>query len=588
MYDLKQSSSVQRSTSSSGGAGTPGKQTLTSSLPPAPASASATPATAAPAPAAASTTPAAPAASPVPPEVLARVGAEFLHTDDATAERHYRITPGGGFLLIASSDGKPPGKLEFRSDNKYREAWSVLCAYVVKNQASIPPTAPPPAAAPPTATDPAAPAAPADPAAPAADPWSLQGAAQAIGNGLASLGSAAVGAVRSGIAIFGGGAQAIEDAIASFFGAAPTVPAPGATTPGATTPEPGTGTSPAPGSDAPKSIDKMPAMSQFRWYNSKFQPLGVDEVLSAAQIISKNFGLGGEVKKVTTPADADKANDPNDGFWWFHADGTPTWDGTHGTQYVTFTINKGDTSSKLNPVSAYLAENPPNKRPPTMPFGGKTIDVPADVQSLDLRNIPGPRSCFATSAAMMAQAGAHAIANDLTDTSKPRDQKPDILPVTGETYREYTDKEIKAYPDEAKRKAKVAREVIGVTCDPVESIKAKTYIDFELDHGRPVFTGITYKESDLNDDGHTDHWVVISGRAGAGAYTFNNPADGTTGAQFVWDGEKLNRPSSNKDHPEYLYVVSWIRPNVESLQEWATYWAQHQPGAGDAAAPKTG
>lgn len=564
MFDAKASSGTASTTRSSSAAGVPGKQTLSSALPPAPA-ATAT-ATAAPASA---------PASAVPPEVLARVGAEFLHADDTTAQRRYRITAGGGFLLIASSDGTPTGKLEFRCDNQYRAAWSVLAAYVVNHQAAIPATVAPPAPAAPAAGAPASPS-------PAPDPWSVEGVTHAIGSGLAAVGDAVTGAISSGLAMLGGGAQAVEDAIASFFGAAPALPSPGGATPAPGEAAPGApGAAPDPGSGAPAAAEGVPAMSQFTWYDTTFKPLGVDDMFPAAQVIASNFGFGGPVAKVTQPAAEVKKKNPNQGYWWFDAAGAPAWNGTAGTQYVTFTIHDGETSSKLNPVSAYLAEKPPGQRPATMVFGGKTIDVPADVQRLDLRNIPGPRSCFATSEAMMAQAGVHATGNDMTQG---------ILPITGERYRDYTADEIAKYPDEAERKAHIAREVVGVTCDPAAAAKAKAYLDFELDHGRPVFAGITYKEAPtLNSDQRTDHWVVIAARAGAGVYTFNDPSDGSSGKQFVWDGQKLYQPETNPKHPEYLYVVSWIRPNVESLDAWNAYWAQHQQaGAGDAAPPKTG
>jgi hypothetical protein len=100
--------------------------------------------------------------------------------------------------------------------------------------------------------------------------------------------------------------------------------------------------------------------------------------------------------------------------------------------------------------------------------------------------------------------------------------------------------------------------------------------------------GITYTDRNCNTDEKTDHWVVITGRGGEGQYTFNDPGDGSSGKSFVWDGTKLHRPP-DKDHPTYLYVVAWIRPNQESLAEWNAHWAQQQAGGGaaPAAAPAT-
>src|SRR6185436_8355494 len=98
-------------------------------------------------------------ANAVPPEVTARVGAVFWH--DKTGYQ-YQITSAGGFLLMVSPDGKGMGKnVEFRRDNQYADAWTVVKDYVVGEAAkgTIPPTVPtpPPAGAPaagePPATD---------------------------------------------------------------------------------------------------------------------------------------------------------------------------------------------------------------------------------------------------------------------------------------------------------------------------------------------------------------------------------------------------------------------------------------------------
>jgi hypothetical protein len=181
---------------------------------------------------------AAPAATPVPPEVLARVGAEFQHTDD-TAGRRYRITDGGGFLLTAAPDGAGVGKAEFRQDNKYKDAWATLAKYVVANQASIAPTAAAPASPSPTAPDAAA---------PASDSTSLAGAVAAVGNAI-------VGAVQSGVALFSGGMQSIRDAIASIAGPSSAEPGVGATP----APAPGTGAAPAPGTGTGTAPGASPA-----------------------------------------------------------------------------------------------------------------------------------------------------------------------------------------------------------------------------------------------------------------------------------------------------------------------------------------
>ena len=166
----------------------------------------------------AAASPAAPA-SPVPAEVMARVGAEFRHTDDPV-ERHYRISPTGGFVLTAAADGKAIGT-EFRHDNKYAAAWQTLATYVARSAATIPPTvAPTPAPAEPTGE-------------PAADesPWSFDGLVGAVGDAVS-------GAIAAGRALLGQAAQVVQDAIGLATGESPDGATPAPAEPG-TAAEPG-------------------------------------------------------------------------------------------------------------------------------------------------------------------------------------------------------------------------------------------------------------------------------------------------------------------------------------------------------------
>jgi hypothetical protein len=521
------------------------------------------------------------ATNPVPAEVRARVGATFMH---GATKYQYEITSGGGFKIIASPNGKGKG-IEFTHNGEHAEAWKVLSAYVIEaaKNGTIPPTV--------KTAEPVAPVVHDDAKKPAEDPWSFGGLLESAASGLSEL-------VDSGLALLSGGLDIIEGAIDRAIGGSGG--GTGAEKVGGDTHEvdPTKDVAKTPdkkapidaGPSEPATIEDMPKMSQFCWYGTSFEVLGVDEVFAAAKLIGDTYSFGGTVTKVTEPEDSVKKKNPNQGYWWFKADGTPAWDGNKcgGTQYVTFTIADGETSSKVNPVSAYLAENAPGKRPAKLHIGGKDTDVPDDVQNLALRNIPGPRSCFATSAAMMAQAGVHAGGSDLGSG---------ILPITGESYRDYTDDEKAKYTskdgtlDEAKMHSSIHREVSGVTVDADAAAKAKAYIDFEVDHGRPVFTGITYKESTLNSDGRTDHWVVISGRSGANTYTFNDPGVSATkdvakaANIFVWDGEKLHKPLPD---PTHLYVVAWIRPNLESAKAWAEHWAKVQSGGDTKVEPKAG
>ncbi|MEZ4401028.1 MAG: DUF4157 domain-containing protein [Kofleriaceae bacterium] len=522
----------------------------------------------------------APAASPVPPEVLARVGAAFAH---ATTGYRYDISAGGGFILRASPDGKGLG-LEFRHDNQYAKAWRVLADYVVAEAAkgTIPPTVAPPAAAP---AEGEAPAADGD------DSWGFDDLLGAVGDAATAVGDAVVGVVEAGLDLLASGLQIIEDAIASAVGATPDgEPSPDAPTTDAPTAGPG---APAGEPDAPSAapaeptLADMPEMSQFIWYGTQFQDLGVDEVYTVAKVLADELQVGSGVEKVTTPAAAVKKKNPNHGYWWFNADGKAAWDGNTGggTQYVYDPIGATATGARVNPVAAYLAEHAPGQRPAEITFGDTPTPVSTTVQNLPLRNVPGPYSCFATSAAMMAQAGVHAVGSgsDAGITGI----------VTSETFRPWTaaeladaDNQTDGAFDEAKARKRVKRQLAAVTIDAAAAAKAKAYIDFETTNGRPVFVGITYKDSDVNSDKVTDHWVVVSGKAGDGQYTFNDPGTSSTDAVdasanvFVWDGEKLH-----KEIGTYLYVVSWVRPNQESLAAWNAHWAELQGGASGAPTP---
>jgi len=57
---------------------------------------------------------------------------------------------------------------------------------------------------------------------------------------------------------------------------------------------------------------------------------------------------------------------------------------------------------------------------------------------------------------------------------------------------------------------------------------ARGYIDSQLDAGRPVSVGVSHKNANYNQDGITDHFVLVTGRGvdnqGRQYYTYNDPA----------------------------------------------------------------
>ncbi|MBL8623201.1 MAG: DUF4157 domain-containing protein [Myxococcales bacterium] len=153
------------------------------------------------------------AAAGAPPEVLARVGAEFLHEDDRGADRHYRVLAGGDFELIASANGRGLG-VRFAptsASEPARTAWATLAAYVVAHVAAIPPTI---AAA--AATPVEVPAAPA--AAPVDGTWSIGGL---LGDAAAAVGGAVDGALALGRTLLDGAGAVVDAALAAALGPAP-------------------------------------------------------------------------------------------------------------------------------------------------------------------------------------------------------------------------------------------------------------------------------------------------------------------------------------------------------------------------------
>lgn len=525
----------------------------------------------------AATASAAPVAGAVPPEVLARIGARFHHTDDRSAVRHYTILAGGGFEMIPPTTAKEVGKKFLPSDTGAKKtALQTLCAYVVAHAAELPPTVAPPAAAEPPTTE-----------APAADDGLTLGGL--LSGAVDAVTGAVQGAIDAGKA-FLGDVSAIIDAALGNTPADGVAPAPSEPTTGEPGVEPAPG-EPAPGEPAapgePTDTGAL-VMSQFRWYGFDGRALNVDETLAAAKTISDNYAFGGTVAKVTDPAADVKSKNGNHGYFWFTAEGTPIKDGNAGgTQYVTFTIKDGETSGKAVPLTMYLSNHGPGDRPAQVTVSEKVTDVPPAVQDLDLRNIPGLYSCLATSASMMAAAGVHAVGS--------KDASLKGL-VTAEQPRDWNDAEKKKYVDDAgqfdaaKAEEKVDREIKSITPDEAQAKKAKAYFEFETQAGRPFLVGVTYKDHKLKiNEGITDHWVVLNGRVSDGKYTFldpgnNLPADIASAANVIeWDGTKLHKPLTNG----CLYVVSWVRPNEESLTEWNAHWAQQENGAGAPdAAPK--
>jgi hypothetical protein len=106
---------------------------------------------------------------------------------------------------------------------------------------------------------------------------------------------------------------------------------------------------------------------------------------------------------------------------------------------------------------------------------------------------PGKTSCFLAAMAMVAEKG---------------------VKVTG--------------PDQRIQLATAEDEKGRLTIDPAKAAQARSYIDQQLDEGRPVVVGVSHKDAHYNVDALTDHFVVITGRGvdeqGRTYYAFHDPS----------------------------------------------------------------
>ncbi|RKH65748.1 LysM peptidoglycan-binding domain-containing protein [Corallococcus aberystwythensis] len=96
------------------------------------------------------------------------------------------------------------------------------------------------------------------------------------------------------------------------------------------------------------------------------------------------------------------------------------------------------------------------------------------------------------------------------------------------------------------RRIQVGKSENGVGALNVDSKKAaegRSYIDKQLEAGKPVVVGVSHKDASYNADGLTDHFVTITGRGvddkGRTYYTFHDP--GTKNASTGKDTNPNNR-----------------------------------------------
>jgi peptidoglycan hydrolase-like protein with peptidoglycan-binding domain len=104
--------------------------------------------------------------------------------------------------------------------------------------------------------------------------------------------------------------------------------------------------------------------------------------------------------------------------------------------------------------------------------------------------------------------------------------------------------------------------------DSKAAAQGRAYIDRELEAGRPVVAGVSWKDQAYNVDKLTDHFVTITGRGtdenGKTYYTYNEPGtrhkENSTGRLYV-DEKSGNLVGDSKSGKHY--EVSMVRKNAE-------------------------
>ena len=124
-------------------------------------------------------------------------------------------------------------------------------------------------------------------------------------------------------------------------------------------------------------------------------------------------------------------------------------------------------------------------------------------------------------------------------------------------------------PDQAIQVAYREDENGRLEVDPTQAQLARGYIDRALEKGLPVMVGVSYEDSNYNNDRMTDHFVTISGRGtdalGREFYSFKDPGAGGREGKFLVDKEtgKLFRQGPRGDAASYVedsdYEVTQVR-----------------------------
>jgi hypothetical protein len=85
--------------------------------------------------------------------------------------------------------------------------------------------------------------------------------------------------------------------------------------------------------------------------------------------------------------------------------------------------------------------------------------------------------------------------------------------------------------------------------DTEKAAEARTYLDTELTHGRPVVVGVSHTRTHYNVDGLTDHFVIVTSSGvdeeGHPYYTFHDP--GTANVSRGQDSAPHNRFTVDED-----------------------------------------
>jgi|GEM_PF-6997317 len=84
------------------------------------------------------------------------------------------------------------------------------------------------------------------------------------------------------------------------------------------------------GDGATTKAEGMTGISQFVWISASGKDLTYDQAKERIATVCGDMKLGTYDGEITAPTEKEKGYNPNNGYYWFKEDGTPTWSGSMG------------------------------------------------------------------------------------------------------------------------------------------------------------------------------------------------------------------------------------------------------------------